>query len=230
MKIELDIVGLIQHLDLVTGEVRCIALIQSASGECTELPISEQFAEQIAARHAASPRSAKTASLLPRAATPPASSVLHSSEIEVVTQGVEAAAVAVLNAIEEDADYNPSDAEFEALAAANIDLVSLIQQGIVVPGSRAKSEPEPREFGLEDDAGAPPPAFGSLMDAVTDTPAEEATATQKTIAALRDKARRSPREPRTVPHDEAGNPVAEQRPQTKARKGGGSGDDLFGQG
>lgn len=232
MKIELNVVGLIQHLDFLTGSVTCTALVQSETGDLTELPISETFAERLAAQHAAeAPRGMPQLQGVPVPAhlRQNLSRPMHSSEIEIVSTGIPAQAAAVLNAIEENEGYEPSEAEFEILARAGIDVVSMVQSGELVPGSRATQQ-EPREFGLESEEGAAAPSLGSLFGSDNEDAEKELTATKKAIADLKDKARRAPRPPRTVPHDDRGNPVVEQRPQAKPRKGGGSGDDLFGQG
>lgn len=230
MKIELNVVGLTQHLDFVTGAMTCTAVVQNEAGDLLELPVSESFAESLARQHLArAGLPAQRPGQLQGVKIPGYDSrdVRQVAPVEVVESGLPAQVVAILNAVEEDAEYSPSEAEFEALARAGIDLVALVQDGTVVPGSRAP-EAEPREFGMEAAEGPVAPSLGSLFGADNDDAEKELSATQKTIADLKNKARQAPRAPRTVPHDEAGNPVVEQKPQAKGRRG--SGDDLFGQG
>ncbi len=228
MKIELNVVGLTQHLDFTTGAVTCTAVAQNAAGDILELPVSEAFAENLTRQHLATAglpatrpgqlQGTKASGYDPRQAAP----------VEVVETGLEAQVADIINAVEENQDYAPTEAEFEVLARAGIDLVALVQDGSIVPGSRAPAD-EPRVFGMDTDEGPSAPSLGSLFGSDAEDAEKELTATQKTIADLKTKARRAPRAPRTVPHDEAGNPIVEQRPQVTGRKGG-SGDDLFSQG
>lgn len=241
MKIELNVVGLTQHLDFRSGAVTCVALVQSDSGDVTELPVSAAFAERLAAAFAER-LAAQHAAETPRGLTQlqgvpvpahlrqPLPGPMHSSEIEVVSQGLPAVVVAIINAVEENDDYQPTDSEFELLARAGIDLVSMVQTGVVIPGSRSgtSTAEEPREFGMEATEGSTAPSLGSLFGSDDEDTEKEMSATKKAIADLKSKARQSPRAPRTVPHDEAGNPVVEQKP--RAVRKGSSSDDLFGQG
>ena len=93
MKIELNVVGLTQHLDFRSGAVTCVALVQSDSGDVTELPVSAAFAERLAAQHAAeTPRGLTQLQGVPVPAhlRQPLPGPMHSSEIEAdIGQGLE---------------------------------------------------------------------------------------------------------------------------------------------
>ena len=217
MKIELNVIGLRQTLSFETGEVTNVAVIQSDTGELIELPVSEAFAARLVTAHSKLPKALPNRpAAAPRAEVDGASRDALSDTIEVIVHRIEA-----------DADYEVTDEEIELFGLAGLDLAELISTGRIVPG---RSQNEEREFSMpaESAQGEPPP-MGSLQGSDNETPAEEEDETRRLAANLRNKARRKPAPPRTVPHDEAGNPVVPQVTSTRA-KGGGRDDDLFGQG